>query len=124
MLVSDAERTHTCYVFTCMQLASTVGGPQSAHRSGNFAMTFYHGWIRAFLVFANAPRHHIFPPYTTIEESLLYSLLVKVGAAKITAMLCQDVCVLASGSRGSVVITRYQSLPLSPRESPPHSVTQ
>ena len=64
MLVSDAERTHSCYVFTCMQLESTVGGPQSAHRSGNFAIAFFHDWIRAFLIFANAPRHHIFPPYT------------------------------------------------------------
>jgi hypothetical protein len=75
MLVSDAERTQSCYVFTCMQFASTVGGPQSAHRSGNFAMPFFHDWIRAFLIFANAPRHHIFPPYTTIEESLLNSFL-------------------------------------------------
>ena len=86
MLVSNAERTQSCYVFTCMQFASTVGGPQSAHRSGNFAMPFFHDWIRAFLIFANAPRHHIFPPYTTIEESLLNSFLFKVGAAKITAM--------------------------------------
>jgi hypothetical protein len=73
-----------------MQFASTVGGTQSAHRSGNFAMPFFHDWIRAFLIFANAPRHHIFPPYTTIEESLLNSLLFKVGAAKITATLRQD----------------------------------
>jgi hypothetical protein len=36
------------------------------------------------------------------------------------ADVCVCVCVLASGSRGSVVITRYQSLPLSPRESHPH----
>ncbi len=42
---------------------------------------------------------------------------VRWGQQRSTA-LC--VCVLASGSRGSVVITRYQSLPLSPRESPPH----
>ena len=90
MLVSDAERTQSCYVFTCMQFASAVGGPQSAHRSGNFAIQFFHDWIRAFLIFANAPRHHIFPPYTTIEESLLNSFLFKVGAAKITAMLHQD----------------------------------
>jgi hypothetical protein len=73
-----------------MQFASAVGGPQTSHRSGNFAMPFFHDWIRAFLIFANAPRHHIFPPYTTIEESLLNSFLFKVGAAKITAMLCQD----------------------------------
>ena len=73
-----------------MQFASTAGGPQSAHRSGNFAMAFFHDWIRAFLIFANAPRHRIFPPYTTIEESLLNSLLFNVGAAKITAMLCQE----------------------------------
>ena len=53
-------------------------------------MPFYHDWIRAFPIFANAPRHHIFPPYTTIEESLLNKLLFKVGAAKITAMLRQD----------------------------------
>ena len=53
-------------------------------------MPFYHDWIRAFPIFANAPRHHIFPPYTTIEESLLNSFLFKVGAAKITAMLRQD----------------------------------
>jgi hypothetical protein len=90
MLVSDAERTQSCYVFTCMQFASTAGGPQSAHRSGNFAIQFFHDWIRAFLIFANAPRHHIFPPYTTIEESLLNSFLFKVGAAEITAMLRQD----------------------------------
>jgi hypothetical protein len=45
MLVSDAERTQSCYVFTCMQFASTVGGPQSVHRSGNFAMPFFHDWI-------------------------------------------------------------------------------
>jgi hypothetical protein len=90
MLVSDAERTQSCYVFTCMQFASTVGGPQSAHRSGNFAIQFFHEWIRAFLIFANAPRHHIFPQYTTIKESLLNSFLFKVGAAKITAMLRQD----------------------------------
>ena len=90
MLVSNAERTQSCYVFTCMQFASAVGGPQTAHRSGNFAMPFFHNWIRAFLIFANAPRHHIFPPYTTIEESLLNSFLFKVGAAKITAMLRQD----------------------------------
>jgi hypothetical protein len=90
MLVSDAERTQSCYVFTCMQFASTVGGRQSAHRSGNFAIQFFHDWIRAFLIFANAPRHHIFPPYTTIEESLLNGFLFKVGAAKITAMLRQD----------------------------------
>jgi hypothetical protein len=73
-----------------MQFASTVGGPQSAHRSGNFAIQFFHEWIRAFLIFANAPRHHIFPQYTTIKESLLNSFLFKVGAAKITAMLRQD----------------------------------
>ena len=30
------------------------------------------------------------------------------------------VCVLASGSRGSVVITQYQSLPLTPRKSSPY----
>ena len=90
MLVSDAERTQSCYVFTCMQFASTVGGPQSAHRSRNFAIQFFHDWIRAFLIFANARRHHIFPPYTTIEESLLNSFLFKVGAAEITAMLRQD----------------------------------
>jgi hypothetical protein len=90
MLDSDAERTHSCYVFTCMQFASTVGGPQSAHRSGNFAIAFFHNWNRAFLIFANAPRHHIFPPYTTIEDSLLNSFLFRVGAAKITAMLHQD----------------------------------
>ena len=41
MLVSDAERTQSCYVFTCMQFASAVGGPQSAHRSGNFAIQFF-----------------------------------------------------------------------------------
>jgi len=90
MLVSDAERTQSCYVFTCMQFASAVGGPQSAHRSGNFAIQFFHDWIRAFLIFANAPRHHIFPPYTTIDQSLLNSFLFKVGATKITAMLRQD----------------------------------
>jgi hypothetical protein len=73
-----------------MQFASTAGGPQSAHRSCNFAIQFFHDWIRAFLIFANAPRHHIFPPYTTIEESLLNGFLFKVGAAKITAMLRQD----------------------------------
>ncbi len=54
MLVSDAERTHSCYVFACMQFASTTGGPHSTHRSGNFAMPFFHDWIRAFLIFANA----------------------------------------------------------------------
>ena len=75
MIVSNAERTQSCYVFTCMQFASAVGGSQTAHRSGNFAMPFFHDWIRAFLIFANAPRHHIFPPYTTIEESLLNSFL-------------------------------------------------
>ena len=90
MLVSDAERTQSCYVFTCMQFASAVGGPQSAHHSGNFAIQFFHDWIRAFLIFANAPRNHIFPPDTTIEESLLNSFLFKVGANKITAMLRQD----------------------------------
>jgi hypothetical protein len=45
MLVSDAERTYSCYVFTCMQFASTAGGPHSAHRSGNFAIAFFHDWI-------------------------------------------------------------------------------
>jgi hypothetical protein len=35
-----------------------------------------------------------------------------------------DVCVLASGSRGSVVITRYQSLPLTPSKVLPICVTQ
>jgi hypothetical protein len=90
MLVSNAERTHSCYVFTCMQFASTTGGPNSVHRPGNFAIAFFHDWIRAFLIFANAPRYHFFQLYTTIEESLLNSLLLKVGATKITAMLCQD----------------------------------
>ncbi len=90
MLVSDAERTQSCNVFTCMQFASAVGGPQSAHRSGNFAIAFFHDWIRAFLFFANAPRHDIFPAYTTIEESLLNCFLFKVGADKITDMLRQD----------------------------------
>jgi len=41
MLVSNAERTHSCYVFTCMQFASTTGGLHSAHRSGNFAMPLF-----------------------------------------------------------------------------------
>jgi hypothetical protein len=53
-------------------------------------MLFYNDWIRAFPTFANAPRHHIFPHYTTIEESLINSLLFKVGAASITAMLRQE----------------------------------
>ena len=44
----------------------------------------------AFLVLAKAPRHHIFPRYTNIEESLLYSLMFKEGAAKIANMLHQD----------------------------------
>jgi hypothetical protein len=56
MLVSNAERTQSCYVFTCMQFASTVGGPQSAHRSGNFAMPFFHDWIRAFLIFCKCAK--------------------------------------------------------------------
>ena len=78
------------YVFTCMQFASTDGGLHSAHHSCNFAIAFFHNWIRAFLIFANLPRHHIFLPLTTIKESLLNSLLFKVGANKITAMLRQD----------------------------------
>jgi hypothetical protein len=90
MLVSDAERTQSCYVFKCMQFASIADGPHSAHRSGNFAIAFFHDWIGEFLIFANAPRHHIFLAYTTIEESMLNSLMFKVGVAKITAMLRQD----------------------------------
>jgi hypothetical protein len=90
MLVSNVERTITCLLFTCMQLASAVGGPQTVHQTGNFAIVFFHEWIRAFLILEKAPRHHIFPPYTSIEESLLYSLLLKVGATKTTAMLHQD----------------------------------
>jgi hypothetical protein len=73
-----------------MQLASTVGGPQSVHRSGNFAVQFFHEWICAFLVNAKAPRHHIFLPNMKIKDLLLYSLLFKGGAAKITVMLRQD----------------------------------
>ena len=90
MLVSDAERINSCYVFTCMQFASTVGGPKTIHRSGNFTIAFFHDWIRAFLIFANGPRHHIFQPFATIQESLLNSLLFKDGAIKITDMLRQD----------------------------------
>ncbi len=52
MLVRNVEKKHMCLVFTCMQLASTIGGPQSAHRSGNFAIHFFHEWICAFLVIA------------------------------------------------------------------------
>jgi hypothetical protein len=36
----------------------------------------------------------------------------------------EGMCVLASGSRGSVVITRYQSLPLTPSKVLPICVTQ
>ncbi len=90
MLVRNVEKKHTCLVFSCMQLASTIGGPQSVHRSGSFAIHFFHEWICAFLVIAKAPRHHIFLPYMKIEDSLLHSLLFNEGAAKITAMLRQD----------------------------------
>jgi hypothetical protein len=89
MLVRNVEKDHTCVVFPCMQLASTIGGPQSAHRSRNFAIHFFHEWILAFLVIAKALRHHIFPPYMKIKDSLLYSLMSKEGAAKITAVLRQ-----------------------------------
>jgi hypothetical protein len=90
MLMSNVERRHMCFVFTCMQLALTIGGLLSVHPSGNFSTQFYHEWICAFLVLAKAPKHHIFLPYTTIEELLIYSLLFMEGVAKITAMLRQN----------------------------------
>ncbi len=42
MLVSDAERTQSRSVFTCIQFAPTAGGPHSAHRSGNLAIPLFH----------------------------------------------------------------------------------
>jgi hypothetical protein len=49
----------------------------------------------------------------------------KVVAMMMAAALPSTcVCVLASGSRGSVVITRYQSLPLTPSKVLPICVTQ
>ncbi len=90
MLVRNVEKKHMCLVFTCMQLASTIGGPQSVHWSGNFADNFFHEWICDFLVIAKAPRHHNFLPNMKFKDLLLYILLFKEGATKITAMLHQD----------------------------------
>ena len=45
MLVSNVDKTHSCYVFTCMQFASIACAPFSAHHSGNFAIAFFHEWI-------------------------------------------------------------------------------
>jgi hypothetical protein len=90
MLVRDVERGHTCLVFTCMQIASTISSPFNVHRAGNFGIAFLHEWIRAYLVLAGAQRHNIFPPFTTMKESLLHCLLTKSGAAKITRILHEN----------------------------------
>ena len=57
-----------CLAFTCMQIASTIASPANAHRFGNFAIGFFHEWIRAFLVLAGAQRHDIFPPFASTKE--------------------------------------------------------
>jgi hypothetical protein len=81
MLVHDSEREHTCLVFTCMQISSKI------HFAGNFAIPYFHEWIRAFLYLTKAPRHDMFPPFTSVKESLLYNLQTKTGATKITDIL-------------------------------------
>jgi hypothetical protein len=84
----DEKSRHTCLVFTCMQVASTVGSPGNVHRAGNFAIPFIHEWIRAYVSLAKAPRKdEMFPPFSSVKESLLYSLQTKSGAAKITECL-------------------------------------
>jgi hypothetical protein len=90
MLVRDVERGHTCLVFTCMQIASTISSPFNVHRAGNFGTAFFHKWICAYLVLIGAPRHNIFPAYTTMKESLLHCLLTKLRAAKIMRILHEN----------------------------------
>jgi hypothetical protein len=41
MLVGHEETKQKCFVFTCMQLVSTNGGPQCVKSSGYFAITFF-----------------------------------------------------------------------------------
>ena len=83
MVIRD-DGGNTCLVFTCMQIASTIASPANVHCVGNFAIGFLHEWIRAFLVLAGAPRHEIFPLFTSTKESLLHHLLTKSGSAEIT----------------------------------------
>jgi hypothetical protein len=83
MIVHDDGR-NICLAFTCTQIASAIASPANAHRLGNCAIGFFHEWIRAFLVFAGAPRHNIFPPFSSTKESLLHSLLTKSGSSEIT----------------------------------------
>jgi hypothetical protein len=90
VLVWDIERRHTCLVFTCMQIVSTIGSPYNVHRAGNFRIAFFHEWIRAYLILAGAPRHNSFPPFTTMKEPLLHCLLTKLGAAKIAGILHEN----------------------------------
>ena len=87
MLVNDAEKGHPCLVSTCWQVALTIGGKKNVHRAGNFTIPFIQEWTRAFLYLANPPRHDMFPPFTSVKESLLYDLQTKSGAGKITEIL-------------------------------------
>jgi hypothetical protein len=89
-MVIRNDGRNICLAFTCMQIASTIASPANVHRVGNFAIGFLHKWIRAFLVLAGAPRHEIFPPFTSMKESLLHHLLIKSGSEGITLMLNEN----------------------------------
>jgi hypothetical protein len=73
-----------------MQIASAIASSTNVHRVGNFAIGFFHEWIRAFLILTGAPRRDIFPPFTSVKESLLHRLLTKSGSAEISRMLHEN----------------------------------
>ena len=90
MLLSNVETRQKCLTFTCIQLAWTHGGPWTAYRCGNFSIPYF---TNGFAISLFLQKHQDIPRFcaiTNFEESLLYSLLFKEGAAKIRTMLWQD----------------------------------
>jgi hypothetical protein len=86
ILVFNRETKKTTIIFTCMQIASTIGGPKSSNRmSGKMYIPFIHELVSVFLDLSGAKnRTTVIPSFTTGDVSIFRKALYKDGAAKMT----------------------------------------
>ena len=74
MLIYDDKIRHTCLIFTCMHVVSTIDSPGNVYCVGNLAIPFLREWICVSLYLACAPIHDMFPPFSSVKVSLHYNL--------------------------------------------------
>ena len=81
---------NVCVFFHSTQMGTAIASPSVIHRAGDFGISFFHEFSRAYLTLVGAPNvEAVFPVFTTVEDSPLHKLLTPKGAAEFTKLFQQ-----------------------------------